>query len=552
MSFLQTPPRLGNQHDEDLALRGLLDRILPPETLAAAEDNLRRMGALAGGELHAQQLAERLVEPRLVQWDAWGRRVDRVELTPLWERAQALAAREGLVGIPYTRSHGRHSRLVQFALVHLFAPATDMFACPLAMTDGAARAIQVSGNRALIERALPRLTSREPAMAWTSGQWMTETIGGSDVSMTETVASRDGELWRLHGRKWFTSAINSDMALTLARPEGNPAGNKGLAMFYVETRGADGLPNGIHVDRLKDKLGTRKLPTAELTLDGALAQPVGELANGVRAIGTVLNITRVWNAVCATAYMRRAIALARSYAHQRRAFGSAIAEKPLHLETLAGLQAEYEAALQLSFFVAELMGRDETGAASDAQQGLLRLLTPVAKLLTGRQAVAVASEAVEAFGGAGYVEDTGLPALLRDAQVFPTWEGTTNVLSLDALRAAPEGLPALDRELGVVFATLRDPALVALSARAQRAVESAQAWFAEHAGRDEAKLEAGARRFAVSLGRSFAAALLAQQAQWSIDHRADRRAWAAAQRFSAGGLRMDATPDLAHSKLLAL
>src|ERR1051325_1339464 len=145
------------------------------------------------------------------------------------------------------------------ALAYLFDPSTDVYTCPLAMTDGAARTLLAHGNRALIDRAVPRLTSRDPARAWTSGQWMTERTGGSDVGLAETVARRDGAAdFRLYGTKWFTSATTANMALTLARPEGNPAGGRGLALFYVEVRGDDGaLHEGIALNRLKDKLGTR-------------------------------------------------------------------------------------------------------------------------------------------------------------------------------------------------------------------------------------------------------------------------------------------------------
>ena len=181
--FVQTPPQLGNQFRDDRVLRGYLVRVLPEQALASAAPALERMGALAGGELYAQQLAERGLEPVLEQWDAWGNRVDRVALTPLWRRAEEIAAREGLVALAYEAPLGRHSRVLQLALAYLFTPSTDVYACPLAMTDGAARTLLASGNRALIERALPRLTSRDPARFWTSGQWMTEAIGGSDVGL---------------------------------------------------------------------------------------------------------------------------------------------------------------------------------------------------------------------------------------------------------------------------------------------------------------------------------------------------------------------------------
>jgi len=551
-AFTQTPPQLGNQYADDRVLRSYLARTLSAEEMTYARPALERLGALAGGELTELQRAERLLEPRLEQWDAWGNRIDRIAVTSLWQRAEAIAAREGLIALPYEAPLGKHSRVLQFALVHLFTPATDVYACPLAMTDGAARTLADSGNATLIERALHRLTSRDPASFWTSGQWMTEAIGGSDVGRSETEARfRPDDGWRLYGRKWFTSAITSQMALTLARPEGNAPGGKGLAMFYLETRDAQGAPNRLSVDRLKDKLGTRKLPTAELTLDGTPAIPVGELANGVRAISTVLNVTRLWNAVAAVSYMRRGLALARAYARERVAFGAPLAQKPLHADTLAGLQAEYEAGFHLAFCVAELTGRIDCDAASEAQHGLHRVLTPIVKLTTGRQAVAVLSEVLEAFGGAGYVEDTGLPMLLRDAQVFSIWEGTTNVLALDALRAiGPQGLAPLLREAGFLLDGLRDPALVALSARIQATLEAAQAWLGVHAGRDEALLEAGARRFALTLGRAFGAALLARHAQWSIEQENDRRALAAALRFAQNGLNLIGDVDPALSQLL--
>ena len=143
------------------------------------------------GELYREQLADRENEPRLIQWDAWGNRVDRIEVTPLWRKAERIAAEQGLVAIAYERKHGAHSRVHQFALAYLFTPSTDIYSCPLAMTDGAARALIASGNRALIERALPHLTSRDPATFWTSGQWMTEATGGSDVGLSQTVAREE-------------------------------------------------------------------------------------------------------------------------------------------------------------------------------------------------------------------------------------------------------------------------------------------------------------------------------------------------------------------------
>lgn len=553
MPFTQTPPTLANQYDADLALRSLLERVLPSDVLAEVEPALREMGRLSA-ELYPAQLADLPNEPRLVQWDAWGNRVDRIELTPLWRTAERIAAEHGVVAAAYERAHGRFSRVHQFALAYLFTPSTDIYSCPLAMTDGAARALLAAGSDELVRRAVPHLTSRDPATFWTSGQWMTETAGGSDVGNTETAARRgDDGTWRLYGRKWFTSAATSQMALTLARPEGNPPGGRGLALFYLETRGGDGGMNGIRVDRLKDKLGTRKLPTAELTLDGAVATPVRGLDGGVRNIAPMLNVTRTWNAVSAAALMRRAVALARAYAPLRRAFGAPLAGLPLHVDTIAGAQAEFEGALHLTFRVVGLLGRAEAGELDDDGRALLRILTPIAKLTTARQSVAVASEVVESFGGAGYVEDTGLPALLRDAQVLTIWEGTTNVLSLDTLRAMHDGggLDPVVAELARCTADIRHPSLDAPMRAALRGVERAAEWLRQATRVGEPALQAGARRFAMTLGRAVETALLAAHAQWALD-RGDPRPAAAARRLAANGIDLTAAVDADDSRLLLL
>ncbi|MFL6623831.1 MAG: acyl-CoA dehydrogenase family protein [Sulfurifustis sp.] len=534
--FTQSPPRLGNQYSDDSFLRDYLRRVLPQEVRREIEPHLEELGGICGGEMYARQLQDRLNEPRLTHWDAWGNRIDQIDVTPLWQYLVPLAARHGLIAIPYERRHGRYSRIHQFAAVYLFHPFSDVYTCPLAMTDGAARTLLTAGNAALIERALPRLTSRDPATAWTSGQWMTETTGGSDVgtSTTRAVASPDGT-WKLYGKKWFTSAVTSQMALTLARPEGGGPGGSGLALFYVETRGPDGKLNAIRVERLKDKLGTRKVPTAELMLEGAQAHAVIGTSNGTRHIAPMLQITRAWNSVTATAFMRAAVALAHAYARERRAFGAALGELPLHRETLADLEVETRAATALAFEFVELIGREEANEIDDENRALLRLLTPIAKLVTAKQAVAAVSEAVEAFGGAGYVEDTGLPALLRDAQVLPIWEGTTNVLALDAMLRADlaNGLQAWGRR---VQRAVREapPELAAAAAAAAAAVAHAQAWVGGAA--HPRQLQAGARRFAFTLGRALEAALLIEHATWSVRHGGDPSAIAAARRFVASPL----------------
>jgi acyl-CoA dehydrogenase len=534
--FNQTPPRLGNQFEEDRVFKSLLRRLLPDEVLAAIREDLFDLGALAGGSLYEQQLEERLLEPELVQWSPWGERIDRIEVTPLWKRAEKMAAELGVVAAGYETRFGASARLHQFALVHLFAPSTDVYGCPLAMTDGAAKTLITSKNQALIDRAVHHLTSRDPSQFWTSGQWMTESTGGSDVGKSETVAVHDeGDVYRLFGRKWFTSATTSQMTLTLARPEGNGPGGRGLALFYLETRDDEGRLRNIEVNRLKDKLGTRKVPTAELMLRGVPATAVIGTTDGIRNIAPMLNITRTWNAVTATSSMRRGIALARDYARRREAFGAPLARKPLHVETLAALQAEYEAAMCLVFEVVALIGRAEHGEAADEAEALLRVLTPLTKLVTGKQVVAVISEVLESFGGAGYIEDTGLPVLLRDAQVLPIWEGTTNVLSLEVIKSLTREhetarlvLDFFDR----ATEGIEDEALRTLAARARDAMTRAFEWLRASASDEPLLTECGARHFSLTLGRSLELGLLAAHADFCLRVEGDGRSRAAALRFA--------------------
>jgi hypothetical protein len=271
----------------------------------------------------------------------------------------------------------------------------------------------------------------------------------------------------------------------------------------------------------------------------------------VATVASVLNVTRVYNAVCAAASLRRGVTLARDNATRRVAFGRSLLAQPLHAETLAALEVEARGALALVLHVARLVGREECGEASDAERAQLRLLTPIAKLYTARQAVAGASEALEAFGGAGYIEDTGLPRLLRDTQVLSIWEGTTNVLSLDVLRALGTGAP---------LAALRDDLACRLEAassafavvveRVRRAADALVAYVQRTSGAARDDAEAGARGFAMRTGDVVVAALLLEHAEWAqrTDDADARAAAVAARRWCARDLGAPVVTDAARRR----
>jgi len=504
------------------------------------------LGEQVRDELFPYALANRLEKPELVQWDAWGHRVDNIRVPAAWEKYAKIATEQGLIWRGYDSPYGELARTDQFLRAYLLDRVTHTYNCPLAMTDGTTRTLLTHGSDELKKRALPHLLNRTPGAAWTAGQWMTERTGGSDVGISETKAVNTGDGWKLYGTKWFTSATTSELALTLARPEGNPPGGRGLALFYVEQRDSKGQLQGIRVNRLKEKLGTWMLPTAELTLDGVPAVPVAGLDNGVRNITPLLNVTRTWNSVCAVASMRHGIRLAKDYAQHRVAFGSPISKQPLHMDTLAGMQAEFEAAFHLTFTQVRLLGKSDQGTLSENDSKALRLLFPLVKLSTARMAVANASESLEAFGGAGYVEDTGLPQLLRDTQVLSIWEGTTNVLSLDGLRAIAkeDALSAYLTLMKQWVDETTEPEAQTYAQQALSVAKTAAGWLQAHAT-DRGSLEAGARRFALTMSRTMALVLMANHASWATTTQGTPGAsMAAMRRFAAHGVDLMASQGI--------
>ncbi len=534
-AFFQEGPSLGNQYDEDRVLKSYLKRRLPAEMLAEIEPGLRQLGNRAVTDIFEFGNDAEMNLPTHVPYNPWGVRVDEVIVSHGWRELDRIAAEEAIVATGYERKHGAWSRVHQFARIMLYNASSAIYTCPLAMTDGAARLIEVYGDERLKRDIYPHLVSRDPATFWTSGQWMTERTGGSDVGLSETVAKLENGAYRLYGTKFFTSAVTAQVAMTLARIEGAPVGGRGLSLFFIKLRGEDGRLQNIQVNRLKDKLGTRALPTAELDLLGTPAQLVGEPGNGVKKIATLFNITRMYNAVCAVSGMRRGIALARDYARRRVAFKRPLSDLPLHAETLAALEIEYEGAFHLVFRLVELLGKDDTHTATSEETAVLRLLTPIAKLFTGKQAVAVASEVVECFGGAGYMEDTGIPRLLRDSQTLSIWEGTTNVLALDTLRAIEKdhAFPPFLADIRTRAAAVKHPDLAKAVEKVRAAADRLEAYLPVAIGEGMDFVEAGARAFAYALARTYTGSLLIENAQWSVEHGEDRRSLVVAQRWCA-------------------
>ena len=437
--FIQAPPQMHNTYGENRWLRPYLRHKLPTEICTKVDVDLNQLGEkCATVYLALARRAER-EKPIHIPYDAWGNRIDEIRVSSAWEELQDISAREGMIAIGYRRDFAEYSRLYQFAKLYLFHPSSAFFTCPLAMADGAAKVLEVHGKEDVHRAAFAHLTSSKPEEFWTSGQWMTEKTGGSDVSQTSTVVRYEGAQARLYGTKWFSSATTSQVALALARCPDSPLGSKGLTLFLLSTYLRKGQLNHIRVLRLKDKLGTWALPTAELSLEGTLATQVGDKNQGVKTVASMLNITRLYNSVCSVGQMTRALEQLRDYSSRRMVFGALLHDQPLHQLAFAEEELKCLASFLLTFELVHLLGREECRAGSPGESEILRLMTPVCKLFSARSAIQVATEVVEGFGGAGYIEDTGIPVHLRDSQVFSIWEGPTHVLCLDLIRVLQKG-----------------------------------------------------------------------------------------------------------------
>ncbi len=434
--FTQGAPELTNEYTNDVFLQDYLKVNLPEDMLNEITPDLERFGHRVVTEVQNYGIICENNPPQLISYNAWGDRVDDIQVRPEWNELRRVAAEEGLVAIGYERKYEEYSRLYQFVKLYLYTPSSAIYSCPLAMSDGATRLIEHYGDDFLKGMPYKGLTSRDPKTFLTSGQWMTERTGGSDVSRSMTFAYIENDEYILKGHKWFTSAITADMAFTLASTEQPKNGKRApLSLFYLPIRNEDGTLNGIEVEALKDKMGTKALPTAQLHLKGAKAKMVGEKGKGVRTISTLFNVTRIYNTVTAVSYMRRAFAMAEAYGHIRQAFGKKINQHLLYQKSLRELEIAYESNSLLALFLTQLLGKEDCNKASEREASLLRIMTPIAKLYTAKGAIQSTSEEIEMFGGIGYLEDTNIPVLHRDAQVLSIWEGTTNVLSLDMLRA---------------------------------------------------------------------------------------------------------------------
>ena len=496
----------------DRGLQELLALYLPAGMHAHLAPHFARLGVLAGGRLAELARIADKNEPVLHPRDRLGRDEDWIEYHPAYREMEAIAFgdfqfhamshRASVLGLDAPMHP-----VAKYACQYLFVQGEFGIMCPISVTDTSIYLIRRYADPKLKEYLLPRMLSSDLATMWKGTQFMTEKAGGSDIGRVETVARNEGGTWRLHGEKWFCSHTDADVALILARPEGAPAGTKGLALFALPRRLEDGSRNSYRIVRLKDKLGTRSMASGEIRLEGAVAYPVGRLDQGLKQMMDQVNLSRLSHGVRAAAMMRRCLNEALVVARHRVAFGVPVIEHPLARRQLMKLMVPTEQALSMAMAAAAVMGEADAGSAEAGD--VLRILTPLVKFRACRDNVPVATGAMEMRGGNGYIEEWVNPRLVRDAQIGLLWEGTSNINALDVIgRAvgksrAHKALEALLR--GRLKAIVGLPA--AFTGRLETTLGRAIG-FAEQVAKEPAS-EPQARRAASALYHATSAVLLA-------------------------------------------
>ncbi len=379
-------------------------------------------------EVDAQaNYTDRYAPPAVETYDRNGEVVNRIVANRWYDEQHEELYRRGIIGLHYIENA---PHLLTFAMGYLLAQADISLHCPVTLTGAVAYVLGSHASDKVGQRYLYDVI-RMDGHAKTGGTWATEQHGGSDVGATTTVAVANGDRFALHGLKWFASNANSGLAVATARPEGAPPGSAGLGLYLVPSHLDDGRPNHFRIRKLKDKLGTKGLPTGEIDLLGAEAIEIAPPPVGFKLMMEALEYSRVHNAVGSVGIQRRSLREALAWAGSRRAFGHVLNEFPMVQDELLRLRVQFEAGALLAF---------EAAIAFDAVQQnaehrtWLRLTTALAKYLTAAYAIAASRAALELIGGNGYTSDYPMARLLRDAQVLTVWEGPANIQALELLR----------------------------------------------------------------------------------------------------------------------
>ena len=441
-----------NAFASDSALQDLAWLYLANDTHARLMPELERMGDLVGRRLEELALIADKNPPTLQIRARNGADLEKVHKHPSYVELERYAFGEfGLAAMSHRGGvFGADAKLppmIKYALVYLFVQAEFGLCCPLSMTDSLTRTLVKFGSKELIDQYFDQLTSQDMDALFQGSMFMTEQVAGSDVGAIETTAKLvDGE-WKLSGDKWFCSNPDAALGMVLARPEGGAPGTGGLSLFLLPRVLPDGSKNAYRILRLKEKMGTKSMASGEISLEGATAYLVGDPGQGFKQMTDMINMSRLANGVRSAGMMRRAVSEALFISKNRTAFGQRLIDLPLMQRQLMKMLVTAEQGRSMVFHTARVLQAADAGDGEMAK--VLRILTPLIKFRTCRDARKVAGDGMEVRGGCGYIEEWSDARVLRDSHLGSIWEGTSNIVALDVARATRRA-GALDALRGYV------------------------------------------------------------------------------------------------------
>lgn len=442
----------GNFYHSDKILRNYFKHNTSAEGYAYMQDKLEYTGAQAAGIMNELSLQADKHGPELVKRSFTGENIDKISFHPAYWELMKIAVKSEMFRVKWEPSlqqkFNAEKQRLGFASGYLYAMSECGQYCPLCMTDGVARLVDLFCREDDRARLLPHIATNDAAELYTGAMFLTEKTGGSDVGASITVAEHvDDDVYVLNGEKWFCSNANAQLIFALARTDNDVKGTRGLSIFLVENPLPNGERNYMEVIRLKDKLGVRSMASAECILRDTKGKLVGKEFEGFKVMIEMVNLSRLYNSVAALSTSRRALIEAYQFLSARSTFGKPALEHALIRTKLTELAALNVANFYLVWRAIEALDKADNG--DKKEMSLFRIINPMTKKWSAEKGVYITRESMELMGGLGYIEDGVMPKLMRDMMVLPIWEGSGNIIVLDMLRAffKSDGFDTLSAEV---------------------------------------------------------------------------------------------------------
>lgn len=499
-----------NLYLEDEFLKSYVKNTLPDNVFKKYKSFFEEIGESAAQSLPLALEADKN-EPQLLKYNKLGELQNKIQYHESYKRLRENSYGKALLKKKYEKDfllekEKPYRHLIGFLAGFVFSKADTGIFCPICMTDSLALVLEKylkTSSSALVSESLKGLTSSNVKTLFEGAMFLTERQGGSDVGENLVEAYEENGRWKIKGHKWFCSNADAEVALVLARMPGGQSGTRGLGLFLFRKSIPENNSKSYEILRLKDKLGVKSMASGEINFNGTVVTLLAGENEGFKMMAEMVNMSRLYNAVASLGVSKRAIDMAKEWGAKRHAFGARLSEQPLWKLQIHELESEFKALFLMTFECIKFLDRGEN--RDEEAKVLTRLLTPVVKALCGKFGVFAVSESMELIGGNAYIEEFGVAKLLRDAQVLPIWEGTTNIQSLDLLRVLSKEPRALSLFQDIITKDSDE--------HAKFLIEELHSEFSEFKSLDSESLQKKSRHLIELVGRAFACVSLKRHSE---------------------------------------